>query len=149
MAVMAVMEDRASDAFHGPNSTAPRRVHPPPRPYLRFDQATIGRLHYRLRAGSRTELLSRVVNVKVYGSLQEPENLRDFSRRLAACNPGQCFHFTGGEIPRLRPQLHARPPSQASRYDGGQDVEIDRLGHIVVGSELSASQLVVGGREGS
>src|ERR1700738_5468046 len=98
------------------------------RRYLRFDQATIGRLHARLRAVSRTELLSRVVNVKVYGSLREPENLRDFSRRLAACNPGQCFYFTVAEVHQLRPQLHARHPSKASRNDGGPDVEIARLG---------------------
>src|SRR5260370_30037088 len=95
-----------------------------------------------LGAGRRAELGACVVDVKIDRPLGEAENLRNFGRRFAARHPGQCFHLAIVELNELRPQLRTRQPGEARIDDGGEHIEIDRLGDIIVRPELAPLELI-------
>src|SRR6516162_4108433 len=97
----------------------------------------------RLDAGGGAEFRTGIVDVKIDRAFRQAENLRDFGGRLAARRPGERFDLALVEVYELRPQLVAGDAGEARDDDGVEHLEIDRLGHVIVGTELAALELVV------
>ena len=73
----------------------------------------------------------------------EAENLGDFRGGFAARCPGEGFHLAVVEIDLPRPQPVACDAGKARLIMVAEHVEIDRLGHVIIGAQLAAFELVV------
>src|ERR1700731_2491153 len=110
---------------------------------LWLDQAGGYCLDDGLGARGRGQLDLGVIDVKIYGPLHQSEFASDLGRCLSARYPSQRFDLTFVQLWKLGAQLGARDSCQPSLDDGGKNIEIDRLGDVIVRPERTPSYLAV------
>jgi hypothetical protein len=108
---------------------------PPRRGAVGFDQPAGGRFDRRVHWGCRIQLQTRVAAVDIDSSLCQANGLGELGGGFA---PGQGPGLTFVEVHLSRPHRRPRRACQASV----EDVEIDRLGDVVIGPELPPLEFI-------
>src|ERR1700676_2894537 len=103
----------------------------------RVDEPARGGFDHGFGSRGHIELTAGVFDMEIHRAFAYVQNRGDFRRRFSSRRPSEALQFSIIQRHVARPNLIARAPSQSRLDDGGEDLEIDRLGDIIIGTERS------------
>src|ERR1700689_2863757 len=113
-----------------------------PREGLRLDELADGSLDEGLGARGNAEFATGAVEMEFDRAPAQRKDFADFIEGLAACRPGQRFALALSEIDACWPDRGARHPLQPCGNHRREQLEVHRLGNVVVGSPLPTLELI-------
>ena len=109
----------------------------------RVDEPARGGFDHGLGSRGHVELTAGVFDMEIHRTFTYVQDSGDLRRSFSSRGPSEALQFSIIQRHMARPNLIARAPSQARLDDGGENLEVDRLGDIVISTETPTLQFTV------
>src|SRR5882724_539341 len=109
----------------------------------RVDEPARGGFHHGLSSCGDVELTAGVFDMEIHRAFAYVQNSGDLRGSFSSRGPSEALQFSIIQRHVARPNFIARAPSQSRLDDGCENLEIDRLGDIVIGAETPTLQFTV------
>src|SRR5882724_2427624 len=109
----------------------------------RVDEPAGGGFDHGFGSSGYVQLTAGVFDMEIHRAFADVQNSGDLGRSFSSRGPSEALQFSVMQRHVARPNFIARAPSQSRLDDGGENLEIDRLGDVIIGTETPTFQFAV------